>query len=389
MKKDVSESVSLETSSRAKSRPSRTRLNLALQGGGAHGAFTWGVLDRLLEEDRLEINALSGTSAGAMNAAALLTGLLRGGRKEARVSLEAFWRQVSKSTRFTPFNLSTARAVLGGLGIDFEALPLFLGAGMQFLSPYDLNPAGFNPLREIIESTIDCAAISRASIALHVTATHVGTGEARIFSGAEITPDVLLASACLPSLFHAVEIGGEAYWDGGYTGNPSLMPLVRDGGAADLLLVQTSPVERSGLPQDARGIAAREKEISFNAPLIKELRLLAELQHQALNSAPSSRSGLLSGLAGRSARKLDNSPAATIASLKIHRIASPGMNGRSGQSKLDSAWPFLEELREEGRQAAETFVTEHRQDLGRRSSLDLSRWLQCRQEAGRTIARAS
>ncbi|MHA7775441.1 patatin-like phospholipase family protein [Roseibium sp. M-1] len=388
MRKDVSETVSLKTSNRSNSRSSRTRLNLALQGGGAHGAFTWGVLDRLLEEETLEFSAISGTSAGAMNAAALLTGLLRGGREEARATLEGFWRQVSKSSRFTPFNLSTARAVLGGLGIDFETLPLFFGAGMQFLSPYDLNPAGFNPLREIIETTIDCTAIASGSIPLHVTATHVGTGEAQIFSSPGITPDVLLASACLPSLFHAVEIDGEAYWDGGYTGNPSLMPLVRDAGTADLLLVQTSPVERQGLPQDAREIAAREKEISFNAPLIKELRLLAELQHQARDSLSSS-GGFLSGLSGRGSKKLDNSPAAAIANLKIHRIASPGMNSRSGQSKLDSTWPFLEELREEGRQAAEIFLADHRQDLGRRSSLDLSHWLQSQRKGTSVIARAS
>jgi NTE family protein len=384
LRKNVSETVSLNGSALRK-----IRLNLALQGGGAHGAFTWGVLDRLLEEDSFEINAVSGTSAGAMNAAALLTGLLRGGRAEAQASLETFWRQVSRSTRFTPFNLSTARAVLGGLGIDFEALPLFLGAGMQFLSPYDLNPVGFNPLREIIETAIDCEAIARGGIPLHVTATHVGTGEARIFTGPDITPDVLLASSCLPSLFHAVEIDGEAYWDGGYTGNPSLLPLIRDAATADLLLVQTSPIERTGLPQDARGIAAREKEISFNAPLIKELRLLAELQDQALGSASSTRAGLLSGLAGRRSSKPDNSPAAAIACLKIHRIASPGMNGRSGQSTLDSAWPFLEELREEGRQAAEMFLSEHRRDLGVRSSLDLSRWLQSRQKGVPAIVKGS
>ena len=354
-------------------------MNLALQGGGAHGAFTWGVLDRLLEEETLEINALSGTSAGAMNAAALLTGLEKGGREEARAALEGFWKKVSKRSRFTPFNLTTSRAVLGGLGIDFETLPFLFGAGMNFLSPYDLNPVGFNPLREIIEDTIDIEAISRSIIPLHVTATHVGSGEARIFSNEAISTDVLLASACLPSLFHAVEIDGEHYWDGGYTGNPSLMPLVLEPGDADLLLVQTSPTERVALPQDARQIAAREKEISFNAPLIKELRQLAELQHQAGVASPAARPGFLPSLSGRNAgsgRPRSDHGTNPFADLRIHRIAGAGMNGRSDQSKLNSTWPFLEELREEGRVAAEEFLQHHGADVGRRSSLDLSQWLQ-------------
>lgn len=372
-----------QTVSHSPSRARRTRVNLALQGGGAHGAFTWGVLDRLLEEETLQINALSGTSAGAMNAAALLTGLEKGGHEEARAALAGFWKTVSKRSRFTPFNMTTSRAVLGGLGIDFEKLPFLFGAGMSFLSPYDLNPAGFNPLREIIEETIDIEAISRSEIALHVTATHVGSGEARIFSNDSISADVLLASACLPSLFHAVEIDGEHYWDGGYTGNPSLMPLVLESGDADLLLVQTSPTERVALPQDARQIAAREKEISFNAPLIKELRLLAELQHQAGTKAPAVRPGFLPSLTGRTASAgrsgstgEANRPTSSIADLRVHRIAGAVMNGHSDQSKLNSTWPFLEQLREEGRSAADEFLQHHGAQLGRRSTLDLSQWLQ-------------
>ncbi|WP_297839369.1 patatin-like phospholipase family protein [uncultured Roseibium sp.] len=367
----------------------RTRVNLALQGGGAHGAFTWGVLDRLLEEETLEINALSGTSAGAMNAAALLTGLMKGGREEARTSLEGFWKTVSKRSRFTPFNMTTSRAVLGGLGIDFESLPFLFGAGMNFLSPYDLNPAGFNPLREIIDETIDIDAIARSAIPLHVTATHVGSGEARIFSNDAVSTDVLLASACLPSLFHAVEIDGEHYWDGGYTGNPSLMPLVLEPGDADLLLVQTSPTERAALPQDAQQIAAREKEISFNAPLIKELRLLAELQHQAGAGTQSPRQGFLPSLTGLNANRAASPAANPVANLRIHRIAGAGMNGRSGQSKLNSTWPFLEELREEGRTAADEFLEKNRAELGKRSTLDLGHWLQRADPAPLRKAKAS
>jgi len=364
------------------------RLNLALQGGGAHGAFTWGVLDRLLEEETFAVNAVSGTSAGAMNAAALITGLMRGGREEARRALESFWRKVSSRSRFNPFNLSTAQAVLGSLGIDRDSLPGLFGSGMHLFSPYDLNPAGFNPLGEIIRETIDLEAIAHAPISLYVTATHVATGEARIFSNKAISADILLASACLPALFHAVEIDGEFYWDGGYTGNPSLMPLVQETGASDLLLVQTSPTWRPDVPHDARQIALREKEISFNAPLIKELRLLAELQRQARRRPPLLRVGFLSGRGkGKTAENL--TAHGSIADLRLHRITGAGMNGRSGQSKLNSAWAFLKELRDEGRHAADGFLTAHGHDLGHRSSLDLTGFLQSGDESPETKAKAS
>jgi len=367
---------------------SPTRLNVALQGGGAHGAFTWGVLDRLLEEETLRFNAVSGTSAGAMNAAALITGLENGGPEAARQSLRSFWRSVSSRSRLIPFNRSTVQAVLGGLGLDVNALPFFFGSGSHFFSPYDLNPAGFNPLQEILRETIDMTAISRSPVALYVTATHVGTGEARVFSREAVTEDVLLASACLPALFHAIEIDGEHYWDGGYTGNPSLMPLVGESGASDLLLVQTSPTERSDLPQKAQQIAAREKEISFNAPLIKELRLLAELQHQARLLPGSGTPGFLEGLVGRISGQKPHA-ARSISALKCHRITSAEMNVRDSQTKLDSAWLFLTQLRDEGRQAAESFLKHHGKDLGHRSTLDLTRWLQS--SAGKTthLAKAS
>lgn len=373
---------------RDKSTPEALRLNLALQGGGAHGAFTWGVLDRLLEDDSFAVNAVSGTSAGAMNAAALVSGLMRGGREEARRSLEHFWRKVSSRSRFNPFNMSTAQAVLSSLGMDRDTLPALFGAGTPLFSPYDLNPAGFNPLREIILDTVDLEAIAHAPIGLYVTATHVASGEARIFSNREISIDVLLASACLPALFHAVEIDGAFYWDGGYTGNPSLMPLVRETGASDLVLVQTSPTWQPDLPQDARQIALREKEISFNAPLIKELRLLAELQHQARSKPPVKRVGFLSAR-GRNRREASCASPNAIAGLRLHRITGAAMNGRSGQSKLNSAWTFLKDLRDEGRHAAEDFLTAHGRNLGQRSSLDLTGFLQFEDEACETKAKAS
>jgi len=353
-------------------------LNLGLQGGGAHGAFTWGVLDRLLEEENLTFNAVSGTSAGAMNGAALISGLANGGRDGARQALETFWRVVSDRGRFAPANIASAQAAFGALGIDPSALQPFLGAGMQLFSPYDFNPAGFNPLRKVIKDTIDLDAIARSPIAFFVTATHVGSGEARIFTNDEIGGDTLLASACLPTLFHAVEIDGEPYWDGGYTGNPSLMPLVHETGASDLLIVQTSPISWSEAPLNARQIALREKEISFNAPLIKELRFLAELKLQAGAGLAPQRGGGTSALSllGGRLEKYSKGSCHPIADLRLHRIAGEEMNGRSGQSKMNSTWQFLKDLREEGRQAAGRFLTDHGAELGQRSTLDLTHWLQ-------------
>ncbi|PVB59880.1 patatin-like phospholipase family protein [Labrenzia sp. 011] len=367
-------------------------LNLALQGGGAHGAFTWGVLDRLLDEKSFRINAISGTSAGAMNGAALLSGLAEGGRTGAQRALESFWRDVSSRGRLGRYNTATAQAVLGGLGIDIAMMRPLLETGMQMFSPYEFNPVGLNPLRNVIRNSIDISAVARSPIAFFVTATHVTTGEARIFSNDEMSSEVLLASACLPTLFHAIEIDGEFYWDGGYSGNPSLMPLVHTPGASDLLLVQTSPTQRSTLPQNAREIAMREKEISFNTPLINELRLIAELQHHARSRTLPRRSGVMPRLSvlGASGRQGDPAaPADPIADLRLHRIISEEMNARSGHTKMNSAWQFLTDLREEGRQAADNFLKDHGADLGQRSTLDLSNWLQCAGHTGVRTARAS
>lgn len=366
-------------------------LNLGLQGGGAHGAFTWGVLDRLLEEKSVTFNAVSGTSAGAMNGAALISGLAHGGRDGARQALEAFWRGVSHRGRFAPTNIASAQAAFGALGIDAAALQPFLGAGMQLFSPYDFNPAGFNPLRKVIRDTIDLEAIAQSPIAFFVTATHVGSGDARVFANDEIGADTLLASACLPTLFHAVEIDGESYWDGGYTGNPSLMPLVHETGASDLLIVQTSPTSWSEAPLNARQIALREKEISFNAPLIRELRFLAELKRQADAGSAQRRPGgssALSVLGGRREKygKNGNHP---ISDLRLHRITGEEMDGHSSQSKLNSTWQFLKDLREAGRRTAERFLADHGTDLGQRSTLDLTQWLHNPQRAVPRTARVS
>jgi NTE family protein len=331
------------------------RIDLGLQGGGAHGAFTWGVLDRLLEETWLSIDGISGTSAGAMNAAVLVHGHLEDGPAGARRALEKFWREVSLAARFSPFQRGPLDVLLGRWTLDNS--PLFMAMDMmaRVVSPYDANPFGTNPLRSILTDMVDFARLPQSTIKLFVTATSVRTGRGRVFRNDEITPDVLLASACLPTLFQAIEIDGEPYWDGGYSGNPTMTPLVRECTASDTILVQINPVERSGTPRSARDILDRLNEVSFNAVLLKELRMIALLNKVA---HPNDDEG------------------ARWAKMRIHRVASDLMLDLGYSSKLNAEWPFLVMLRDRGRAAAEAFLQRHCSDLGHRSSFDLAALLE-------------
>jgi NTE family protein len=223
-----------------------------LQGGGSHGAFTWGVLDRLLEEPWLRIEGISGTSAGAMNAAVLVDGHAEGGADGARARLELFWKRVSDGARFSPFRRSPLDILLGRWTLDTSPLYLAFDLMARVFSPYDLNPRGVNPLTGILADCIDFKRVARAPIKLFVTATNVRTGRGRVFRNAELTPDVLLASACLPTMFQAIEIDGEAYWDGGFAGNPTITPLIRECASSDTILIQVNPVERPGTPRARR-----------------------------------------------------------------------------------------------------------------------------------------
>jgi len=255
-------------------------VDLALQGGGSHGAFTWGVLDRLLEEPWIKIEAISGTSAGAMNAAVLVDGWSRGGADGARAALDTYWRRVSRAAAFSPLQRSPLERLMGRWTLDMPAY-LAIDLMSRVFSPYDLNPMGFNPLRQILAESIDFERLAASPIKLFITATNVHTGRGRIFRNGQITPDVLLASACLPTMFQAVEIDGEAYWDGGFAGNPTITPLVRESDAHDTILVQINPRERLNTPRTAGDILDRLNEISFNSPLMKELRMIALLRQAA------------------------------------------------------------------------------------------------------------
>ena len=332
-----------------------TLVDLALQGGGSHGAFTWGALDRLLDEPGLQIEGISGTSAGAMNAAVLADGFAAGGAQGAKAALEAFWRRVSQAAALSPLRRGPIDVLLGRWTLDHS--PVFVAMDMmaRLVSPYVLNPGGSNPLRDILAASVDFARLAQAPIKLFVTATNVHTGQGRVFRNAEITPDVLLASACLPTLFHAIEIEGESYWDGGYSGNPTITPLIRECSSRDTILVQINPVERKETPRSARDILNRLNEVSFNAVLLKELRMIALLRQMAPGG---------------------DSEGAQWAGMRIHRIASETMAGLGYSSKLNAEWDFLCMLRDEGRRSADEFLAQHGAALGQRSTYDLDALLQ-------------
>jgi NTE family protein len=325
-------------------------VDLALQGGGSHGAFTWGVLDRLLDEPWLQIEGISGTSAGAMNAAVMVDGYSEGGASAAKSRLELFWKKVSEAAMLSPFRRSPLDILLGRWSLDTSPLFLAFDLTARIFSPYDLNPRGFNPLATILAECIDFGRLANAPTKLFVTATNVRTGRGHVFRNADLTPDVLLASACLPALYQAIEIDGEAYWDGGFAGNPTITPLIRECASNDTILVQVIPVERHGTPRTAQEIANRVNEVSFNATLLKELRMIAVL---------------------RQVSDTGDSEGARWTKMRMHCIASATMTDLGYSSKLNAEWEFLTMLRDEGRRCAEAFLQTDGPDLGHRSTLEL------------------
>ena len=325
-------------------------IDLALQGGGSHGAFTWGALDRLLEEPRLRIEAISGTSAGAMNAAVLADGWTQGGPEGAREALEKYWQRVSRAAAFSPLQRSPLDRMMGRWTLDTSPAYVAMDLMSRLLSPYDLNPLNLHPLRGILAESIDFDRLARSPIKLFITATRVRTGRGRIFRNGEITADVLLASACLPTLFRAIEIDGEEYWDGGYAGNPTITPLVRESDARDVILVQINPTERADAPRSAAEILDRLNEISFNSPLAKELRMIALLRQVA---DPGTGEG------------------ARWAQMLTHVIKSDLLAQCGASSKLNAEWDFVAMLRTEGRRAAGEFLDTNADHLGKRSTADL------------------
>ncbi len=269
--------------------------------------------------------------------------------------METFWRKVSEAARLSPFQRTPLDVLLGRWTLDYSPAFVAMDLMSRLFSPYELNPGGANPLRDILAETVDFERLARAPVKLFVTATNVRTGRGHVFRNAGITPDVLLASACLPTMFQAIEIDGESYWDGGYSGNPTITPLVRECTSKDTILVQINPVERPGTPRTARDILNRLNEVSFNAVLLKELRMIALLRQVA---NPGDHEGAL------------------WAGMRVHRVTSDALVELGYSSKLNAEWEFLLMLRDEGRLSAESFLSAHGNDLGQRSSFDLDALLQ-------------
>ncbi|MGI6856466.1 patatin-like phospholipase family protein [Mesorhizobium sp. 1B3] len=332
---------------------SRKPINIALQGGGSHGAFSWGVLDRLLEDGRLGIKAVSGTSAGAMNAVALADGHVRGGAEGARRKLEDFWRAVGRTGRFSPVQRLPWDIAWGNWSIENTPGYLWFDAMSRLFSPYAANPFNLNPLRDVVEAEIDFDRVrSCHDMKLFVSATNVETGQLRVFETAEMTADVVMASACLPQIFQAVEIDGAPYWDGGYGGNPALYPFFYASPTEDVLLVQINPVTREGVPKTANEIQNRIDEITFNSALLREFRSIAFIKELI-------RAGQIQHGEYRD--------------IRMHRIdADEAFRDLSASSKLNAEWAFLEYLRDLGRSAASDWLEEHFDKVGCEPTLDLS-----------------
>jgi NTE family protein len=328
-------------------------VNLALQGGGAHGAFAWGVLDRMLEDGRITFEGISATSAGAMNAAVLAQGWMEGGRDGARAQLAKFWRAVSQAAAWhSPYKALPWASVAGQWSLDHSPAYLLMDMATRLFSPYQLNPFNFNPLRDVLEQHVDFAALrERSTIKLYLCATNVETGKVRIFRCEDVTADAVLASACLPFMFQAVQIDGEYYWDGGYVGNPAIYPLIYECGSRDVVVVHLNPIVRRGCPRTAGEIMNRLNEVSFNSSLMREMRAIA----------------FVTSLIERG--KLD---AGEAKHMLIHSIrADDEMAGLGVSSKLNADWDFLQHLRDKGRLHAQRWLAENFDAIGVASSVDI------------------
>jgi NTE family protein len=333
---------------------SNTRtLNLALQGGGAHGAFTWGVLDRLLEEPGLDFEGVVATSAGAMNAAVMTYGLIEGGREGAQKALANFWRRVSHAAAFSPIQPTPVDRLLGNRSLENSPPYILFDLVTRLMSPYQFNPFDINPLKRVLEQSMDFEALrsERCKLKLNVCATNVRTGKVKVFSNDDITCEAIMASACLPFLFRAVEIGEDAYWDGGYMGNPAIFPLIYGCESPDVLIVHINPMMRPELPKTATEIMNRINEISFNSSLMREMRAI-DFVTQLIDK------GTECDL--------------ELKRMLMHAISADDiMLGLGVASKLNADWAFLTDLRDAGRERASAWLATNYDHIGKRSTVDI------------------
>jgi len=341
---------------RAKSAQTRV-VNLALQGGGSHGAFTWGVLDRLLEDERIEIEGISGTSSGAMNAVVLADGFVKGGRDGARQALARFWESVASHAPINqlPANLLQPQGASADGGLSPIAKALV--ALSRDFSPYQLNPFDLNPLRQIVTEQIDFQRLrAESELQLFVAATQVSTGKLRLFRTGELSVDALLASACLPSFHHAIEIDGEAYWDGGYSANPAVFPLFYECESPNVIVVLLHPLTRRQTPHTAEDIQNRVSELGFNSTFLREMRMIAQATEQ---------SGQALFPLGRLERRLRR--------MNFHLIEAEALVSQlAADSKLNAHLPFITMLHDLGRAQADLWLQNHFSSIGNQSSVDLA-----------------
>ncbi len=340
----------------AETKTSAKKINLALQGGGAHGAFTWGVLHQLLEDDRLTIEGISGTSAGAVNAVMCADGLVRGGRAEAQKRLADFWRAASSIGNLPALQRAAMDRLLSFSPLDGPPVQAWINTFARHLSPYDVNPLNINPLKDLFERFVDFEGLRAfRGLQMYITATNVHTGRMRIFPREKITADAVMASACLPLLFRAVEIDGVPYWDGGYLGNPVIFPFFGSTTTEDVLVVQINPMARETTPMSANEIMNRVNEITFNASLIGEYRAIDFVNRQIDQ-------GRLPRGAGPGEYRRIN----------VHRILLDRFGTQlDSSSKLSTDYDFFEMLHVAGKRAARRFLDEHFDDIGLRGTMDL------------------
>lgn len=328
-------------------------INLALQGGGSHGAFTWGVLDALLADERITLEGVSGTSAGAMNAVVLADGLMRGGRDGARRHLRKFWMALSRAACASPLRRSPLDILTGNWSLDYSPAYLALDATSRMLLPYQTNPLNINPLRDLLIDVVDFDRVRRCdAIRLYISATNVHTGKVKVFHGAHMTPDMVMASACLPMLFQAVVIDGQAYWDGGYMGNPALFPFFRHSRSDDIMVVQINPVERPEIPDTSQEIINRMNEITFNSSLLREMRAI-EFISRLIDKGR---------LTGDKYRRVH-----------LHVIGNETvLNPLGASSKMNAEPAFLNMLHDAGMRTAQQWLDDNYDKIGTESTVDLS-----------------
>ena len=335
-------------------------INLALQGGGAHGAYAWGVIDRLLEDGRIKIEGISGTSAGSMNAVITAYGNMTGGRGGARAALYNFWKKISEAGAIystlnqTPWDYFQ-RHWNGNWNMDQSVSYQMFDMVTRMWSPYQFNPLNFNPLRKVLEASVDFDELEKCqSTKLFLSATNVRTGKVRVFKTEEITTDVVMASACLPMLFQAVKIGTDHYWDGGYMGNPALFPLIYHTRSRDLLVVHINPIEREELPTSSADIMDRLNEITFNSSLLKEMRAIAFVTRLIEEDW------------------LKEEHKGKLKHLIMHAIRAEGvLSDLSVASKLNTDWHFLLYLRDLGRDEADKWLKQNFASIGKQSTIDV------------------